>query len=100
MPNDKIKSSPIFAVKFNRKNGVVTLCDVMLRSGEIIEDFLGFRGQLFTDANPTRFACIKLVDFDIKAEEMAKVFAEDKDVSHLVKWDKQKVDSLWSVTKA
>ena len=99
MPNGQNKS-PIFAVKFNPKNGVVTLCDVMLRKGEVIEDFLGFRGQFFSDANTTRFAAIKLIDFDIKAEEMAKAFKEDKDVSHLVQWDKQKVDSLWSVTKA
>ena len=99
MPNGQNKS-PIFAVKFNPKNGVVTLCDVMLRKGEVIEDFLGFSGQLFSDANPTRFAAIKLIDFDIKTEEMAEAFKEDKDVSHLLKWDKQKVDSLWSVTKA
>tara|TARA_R110002020_G_scaffold417459_1_gene626638 strand:- start:33 stop:332 length:300 start_codon:yes stop_codon:yes gene_type:complete len=98
MSKDTTKS-PIFAVKFNPKNGVVTICDVKLRTGEVIDDFMGFKAQLFTDSNPTRFACIKLVDYDIKSEEMAQAFAKDQDVSHLVAWDKQKVDSLWTIKK-
>ena len=90
----------IFAVKFNPVNGVVTLCDVKLREGEVIDDFLGFRAQLFSDANPSRFACIKLIDFDIAKEEMSTIFAKDKDVSKLVKWLKPKgIGNLWSIAK-
>tara|TARA_R110002020_G_scaffold215886_1_gene423188 strand:- start:177 stop:479 length:303 start_codon:yes stop_codon:yes gene_type:complete len=99
MSKDKTKIS-IHAVKFNPKNGVVTICDVPLRNGEVIDDFLGFRAQLFGDANPNRFACIKLIDYDISVEEMSKVFAEDKDVSHLIKWGKPKgIGNLWTIEK-
>ena len=89
----------LYAIKFNEKNNVVTLCDQPLGGGTQVE-VLGDTAKLFDqDLKPNKFASYKIVDSKLSTEELKKKFSKPTKVTEL-KWGKQIDGVLYKVEKA
>ena len=89
----------LYAIKFNEKNNVVTLCDQPLGGGTQLE-VLGDTVKLFDqDLKPYRFASYKIVDSKLSTEELKKKFSKPTEVKEL-KWAEQIDGVLYKVEKA
>ncbi len=89
----------LYAIKFNEKNNVVTLCDLPLGGGTQLE-VLGDKVKLFDqDLNPTKFGSYKILDSNLSTEELKKKFSKPTEVKEL-KWGKQVNGVLYQVEKA